>query len=160
MKLSVSKSARWTALLIVSITMMFGYFFTDVMSPLEPLLTAAKGAENGLGLGWNSDEYGFFSGAYGYFNVFLLLLFFGGLILDKFGIRFTGILSTVLMFGGALLKWYALGHEFDGMVAVPFFGTYKYAGSDSCSWLCHLWCRMRDMRYHSEQGHREVVYGP
>ena len=61
MKLSVSKSARWTALLIVSITMMFGYFFTDVMSPLEPLLTAAKGAENGLGLGWNSDEYGFFS---------------------------------------------------------------------------------------------------
>ena len=57
MKLSVSKSARWTALLIVSITMMFGYFFTDVMSPLEPLLTAAKGAENGLGLGWNSDEF-------------------------------------------------------------------------------------------------------
>lgn len=125
MKLSDSKSARWTALLIVSITMMFGYFFTDVMSPLEPLLTAAKGAENGLGLGWNSDEYGFFSGAYGYFNVFLLLLFFGGLILDKFGIRFTGILSTVLMFGGALLKWYALGHEFDGTVAVPFFGTYS-----------------------------------
>lgn len=37
MKLSDSKSARWTALLIVSITMMFGYFFTDVMSPLEPL---------------------------------------------------------------------------------------------------------------------------
>lgn len=26
MKLSDSKSARWTALLIVSITMMFGYF--------------------------------------------------------------------------------------------------------------------------------------
>ena len=125
MKLSDSKSARWTALFIVSVTMMFGYFFTDVMSPLEPLLTAAKGAENGLGLGWSSDEYGFFSGAYGYFNVFLLLLFFGGLILDKFGIRFTGILSTVLMFGGALLKWYAVGHEFDGTVAVPFFGTYS-----------------------------------
>ena len=105
--------------------MMFGYFFTDVMSPLEPLLTAAKGAENGLGLGWSSDEYGFFSGAYGYFNVFLLLLFFGGLILDKFGIRFTGILSTFLMFGGALIKWYAVGHEFAGTVAVPFFGTYS-----------------------------------
>ena len=56
MKLSDSKSARWTALFIVSVTMMFGYFFTDVMSPLEPLLTAAKGAENGLGLGWSSDE--------------------------------------------------------------------------------------------------------
>ena len=123
-KLSDSASARWTALIIVSVTMMFGYFFTDVMSPLEPLLTAAK-EKGGLGLGWNSDEYGFFSGSYGYFNVFLLLLFFGGLILDKFGIRFTGVLSTVLMFCGALVKWYALGHDFEGQVAVPFFGTYS-----------------------------------
>lgn len=123
-KLSDSKSARWTALLIVSFTMMFGYFFTDVMSPLEPLLTAAK-EDGGLGLGWSSDEYGFFSGAYGYFNVFLLLLFFGGIILDKFGIRFTGIMSTILMFGGALIKWYAVGHDFTGTIAVPFFGTYQ-----------------------------------
>lgn len=123
-KLSDSKSARWTALLIVSFTMMFGYFFTDVMSPLEPLLTAAK-EDGGLGLGWSSDEYGFFSGAYGYFNVFLLLLFFGGIILDKFGIRFTGIMSTILMFGGALIKWYAVGHDFTGTIAVPFFGIYQ-----------------------------------
>lgn len=122
-KLSDSKSARWTALVIVSVTMMFGYFFTDVMSPLEPLLTAAK-ADGGLGLGWTSDEYGFFSGAYGYFNVFLLLLFFGGIILDKFGIRFTGIMSTILMFGGALIKCYAVSHDFDGTIAVPFFGSY------------------------------------
>ena len=104
--------------------MMFAYFFTDVMSPLEPLLTAAK-EDGGLGLGWSSDEYGFFSGAYGYFNVFLLLLFFGGIILDKFGIRFTGIMSTILMFGGALIKWYAVGHDFTGTIAVPFFGTYQ-----------------------------------
>ena len=123
-KLSDSKSARWTTLLIVSFTMMFGYFFTDVMSPLEPLLTAAK-EDGGLGLGWSSDEYGFFSGSYGYFNVFLLLLFFGGIILDKFGIRFTGIMSTILMFGGALIKWYAVGHDFTGTIAVPFFGTYQ-----------------------------------
>ena len=38
-KLSDSKAARWTALLIVSFTMMCGYFLTDVMSPLENLLT-------------------------------------------------------------------------------------------------------------------------
>lgn len=122
-KLSDSKSARWSALVIVSVTMMFGYFFTDVMSPLEPLLTAAK-ENGGLGLGWSSDEYGFFSGAYGYFNVFLFLLFLGGIILDKFGIRFTGIMSTVLMFTGALIKWYAVSHNFEGSIAVPFFGTY------------------------------------
>jgi len=112
-KLSESKAARWTALIIVSFTMMFAYFFTDVMSPLEPMLTAAKGAD-GVGLGWTADDYGFFSGSYGFFNVFLLMLFFGGIILDKFGIRFTGIMATGLMFGGALIKWYAVGNDFEG----------------------------------------------
>lgn len=109
--LADSPVARWTALVIVAMTMMFGYFFTDVMSPLEPLLT--KSCADG-GLGWTSEEYGFFSGSYGFFNVFLLLLFFGGIILDKFGIRFTGVLSTILMFGGALIKWYAVSHTFEG----------------------------------------------
>ena len=68
-KLSESKAARWTAMIMVSLTMMFGYFFTDVMAPLEELLTRSQ--ELG-GLGWSSEEYGFFSGAYGFFNVFLL----------------------------------------------------------------------------------------
>ena len=54
-KLSDSAAARWTALVIVSLTMMAGYFFTDVMSPLEPLLTADV-TPNGLGLGWSSEE--------------------------------------------------------------------------------------------------------
>lgn len=108
-----SKGARWTALVLVSLTMMFGYFFTDVMSPLEPLLTAPREAG---GLGWSPDDYGFFSGSYGFFNVFLLLLFFGGIILDKFGIRFTGIMSTVVMFCGALIKFYAVSHTFEGTV--------------------------------------------
>lgn len=121
-KLSDSKAARWTALVIVSVTMMFAYFFTDVMSPLEPLLTAELEAEGGLGLGWTSSEYGWFSGAYGLMNVYLLLLFFGGIILDKFGIRFTGLMSTFLMFAGAIIKWYATANVFEGITWVPFGG--------------------------------------
>lgn len=108
-RLNDSPAARWTALLIVSFTMMCGYFITDVMAPLEDLLTKSP-AEGGLG--WTSDEYGFFSGAYGYINVFLLMLFFGGIILDKCGVRFTGTMSSSLMFVGALLKWYALDNTF------------------------------------------------
>lgn len=124
---------RWTALIIVSVTMMFGYFFTDVMSPLEPLLTAAKDADGGLGLGWNSSEYGWFSGAYGLMNVYLLLLFFGGIILDKFGIRFTGVLATSLMFCGALIKYWAVSSDFgNATIWVPFGGDVQaqvaYAG--------------------------------
>lgn len=108
-RLNDSPAARWTALLIVSFTMMCGYFITDVMAPLEDLLTKSP-AEGGFG--WTSDEYGFFSGAYGYINVFLLMLFFGGIILDKCGVRFTGTMSSSLMLVGALLKWYALDNSF------------------------------------------------
>uniref|UniRef100_UPI00405711FB MFS transporter n=1 Tax=Alistipes sp. TaxID=1872444 RepID=UPI00405711FB len=108
-KLNDSKVARWSALLIVSFTMMCGYFITDVMAPLEDLLTKTP-AEGGLG--WTSDDYGFFSGAYGYINVFLLMLFFGGIILDKCGVRFTGLMSCSLMFVGTLIKWYALQADF------------------------------------------------
>lgn len=94
-------AARWGALAIVSITMACGYFLTDVISPLESILTGSKG--------WSSEDYGFFSGAYGYINVFLFMLFFGGIILDKMGIRFTGILSTFLMLAGAAIKYYETG---------------------------------------------------
>ena len=113
-KLNDSAAARWGALLIVSFTMMCGYFITDVMAPLEDILTKSP-AEGGLG--WTSDEYGFFSGGYGYINVFLLMLFFGGIILDKCGIRFTGTMSSSLMFVGTLIKWYALDNSFgDAMI--------------------------------------------
>lgn len=103
-KLSDSKAARWTALIIVSFTMMCGYFITDVMAPLEDLLLRTYG--------WTSTEYGLFSGAYGWFNVFLLMLILGGIILDKMGIRFTGKMSCLLMVTGALIKAYAVSHYF------------------------------------------------
>ncbi len=96
--------ARWTALLIVSFVMMCGYFVTDVMSPLEDILVKS---------GWTSSEYGIFSGAYGYINVFLLMLFFGGIILDKMGIRFTGVMATALMLCGVVIKYYALRTPFE-----------------------------------------------
>ena len=112
-KLNDSAAARWLALIIVSFTMMCGYFITDVMAPLEDLLTKLP-AEGGLG--WTSDEYGFFSGAYGYINVFLLMLFFGGIILDKCGVRFTGVMCSGLMLVGTLIKWYALSSDFGGAV--------------------------------------------
>lgn len=99
-KLSESAAMRWTALVIVALTMMMGYFLTDVMSPLENMLETQ--------LHWTSSEYGFFSGSYGYINVFLLMLFFGGLILDKMGVRFTGVMACSLMVLGAFIKFYAI----------------------------------------------------
>ena len=100
--------------------MMMGYFVNDVMSPLEALLEMPK-AEGGLG--WTSSDYGFFSGSGSFINVFLLMLFFSGLILDKMGIRFTGVLACSLMVLGTLLKYYAVTTDF-GTSSVAFFGTH------------------------------------
>ena len=104
-RLNDSPVARWSVLFIVATAMMMGYFVNDVMSPLETLLEASP-AEGGLG--WTSGDYGFFSGSSGLINVFLLMLFFSGLILDKMGIRFTGILACSLMIIGTLIKYYAV----------------------------------------------------
>lgn len=120
-KINESAGARWAAMILVSLTMMMGYFLTDVMSPLESLV--CKSAAEG-GLGWSSAEYGFFSGAYGYFNVFLLMLFFGGIILDKMGFRFTGILACILMITGGLIKWFAVSMPTDGAVISFLGGDY------------------------------------
>ena len=110
--------ARWTVLIIVATAMMMGYFVNDVMSPLETLLELPK--EQG-GLGWTPSDYGFFSGAGSFINVFLLMLFFSGLILDKMGIRFTGTLACSLMALGTLLKLYGVTTDF-GTSEIVIFG--------------------------------------
>ena len=104
-KINDSAVARWTVLVIVATAMMMGYLLNDIMSPLETLLELP--VEDG-GLGWSSSDYGFFSGSGGFINVFLLMLFFSGLILDKMGVRFTGVLSCTLMLIGVAIKYYAV----------------------------------------------------
>ena len=90
-KLSESKTARWSVLALVAFTMLCGYFITDMMAPLQDLLQTPV---EGGGLGWTANEYGKFTSAYGWFNVFFLMLIFGGMILDKMGVRFTGLMAT------------------------------------------------------------------
>ena len=100
-------------LFIVATAMMMGYFVNDVMSPLETLLEMPR-SEGGLG--WTPANYGFFSGAGSFINVFLLMLFFSGIILDKMGVRFTGTLSCSLMVIGTLIKFYAVSAPLSGEI--------------------------------------------
>lgn len=111
LKLSESKTARWSVLALVSFTMLTGYFLTDVMAPLKSLLELP--VELG-GMGWDSSDYGFFTSAYGWFNVFLLMLIFGGMILDKMGVRFTGVMALGIMVTGIAIKYWAISTEFNG----------------------------------------------
>lgn len=99
-KLNDSVVTRWGALAIVAFTMMAAYYVNDVMAPLKNMLESD--------LAWTSTEFGFFTGAYSFLNVFLLMLIWGGLILDRFGIRFTGKLAAILMVVGTGLEYYAI----------------------------------------------------
>ncbi len=92
-------------LIIVATVMMMGYVFWDIVSPLSTTLKAPV-AEGGMG--WTAEEYGFYAGSYSIFNIFLLMLFWGGIILDKCGIRFTGLLATGMMLAGALVNYLAV----------------------------------------------------
>ena len=115
--------ARWTVLAIVSFTMMAGYVVAKEMSPLQFMLEKAT-ADGGMG--WTSGEFGIFAGSRGFFNVFLLMLFVGGIILDKMGVRFTGILSCVLMLAGSAAVYGAITYTSpDPMWSVPVLGTIK-----------------------------------
>ena len=117
-RLNDSPIARWTVLFIVATAMMMGYFVNDIMSPLETLLEMPRSQG---GLGWTPSDYGFFSGAGSFINVFLLMLFFSGIILDKMGIRFTGTLACSLMVLGTLIKYYAVTADFDDTIHYSLF---------------------------------------
>ena len=117
-RINDSSVARWTVLFIVATAMMMGYFVNDIMSPLETLLEMPRSQG---GLGWTPSEYGFFSGAGSFINVFLLMLFFSGIILDKMGIRFTGTLACSLMVIGTLIKYYAVTTDFDDTIHYSLF---------------------------------------
>ncbi len=95
-----SKTARWVVLTLASLLMLSAYFITDVLSPLKSMLERD--------LGWSSTDYGTFAGSYAFFNVVLLMLIFGGMLLDKMGVRFTGLFASAVMVVGVAIKYYAI----------------------------------------------------
>jgi hypothetical protein len=114
--LSDSTAVRWTVLALISITMLAAYYFVDMIAPLQSLLET--------NYGWTPSNYGFFSGSEYMLNV-LGFLIFSGIILDKMGIRFTGLLAASVMLVGAFIKMYGLSPYFNaGGLGHSFFGSF------------------------------------
>jgi len=111
-----SATARWVVLILVSFTMMCMYYLTDAMAPLQQQLQS--------NLHWSATDYGFFTSGYGWFNVFLLMLVFSGIILDKIGTRFTGILAIFIMLVGAGIKYWAISGHFSGLFGLNIFSWH------------------------------------
>ena len=105
-KLNDSAFVRWTALILIALMMFFAYMFVDMLSPLKSQLEST--------LGWDGGTFGTYAASEYFLNVFCFFLIFAGIILDKMGIRFTGLLSASLMVIGACIKFYAMSEWFIG----------------------------------------------
>ncbi len=94
-----SAFARWAVLVLVASMMFFAYMFVDFLSPLASLLNDS--------LGWNQGVLGTYAAGEYLLNVFGFLIL-AGIILDKMGVRFTGLLSASLMVIGAGIKFWGI----------------------------------------------------
>lgn len=119
-KLNDNAAVRWAALILIALMMFFGYMFVDVMSPLKSLVEESRG--------WSSSTFGTYAASEYFLNVFCFFLIFAGIILDKTGIRFTGILSASLMVTGAVIKYIGISDAFQT--------------TEFCNWLNSWWVEL------------------
>ncbi|MCL2596774.1 MAG: MFS transporter [Paludibacter sp.] len=109
-------AVRWTALVFLAFAMFCSYIFMDILSPIKDLMQSTRG--------WSSTAFGTMQGSETFLNVFIFFLIFAGIILDKMGVRFTAILSGVVMLIGACIKWYAVSGNFIGSGLEAWFTTH------------------------------------
>lgn len=109
--------ARWAVLILVASMMFFAYMFVDILSPLASLLNDT--------LGWDQGVFGTYAAGEYLLNVFGFLIL-AGIILDKMGVRFTGLLSASLMVIGAAIKYWGI----------------SWADANTVGWLNSWWPSM------------------
>ena len=97
--------------------MFFAYMFVDILSPLASLLNDT--------LGWDQGVFGTYAAGEYLLNVFGFLIL-AGIILDKMGVRFTGLLSASLMVIGAAIKYFGI----------------SWADANTVEWLNSWWPAM------------------
>ncbi len=118
-----SAGMRWTALLLLAFAMFCSYVFMDILSPIKDLMQDTRG--------WDSASFGRMQGAEVFLNVYVFFLIFAGIILDKMGVRFTAVLSGVVMLAGAVIKFYAISDAFTGTGLEQWF-------TDNLNWNGNL----------------------
>ena len=110
-----SPIARWSVLILVALMMFFAYMFVDAMSPLKSLVESS--------LGWNSGVFGTYAASEYILNVCGFLII-AGVILDKLGVRFSGVLSAGLMVLGAAIKFVGVSDWFQTTQFAQWLGSW------------------------------------
>ena len=125
--LNDSKAVRWTALILIALMMFFGYMFVDVMSPLQSLVEVERG--------WTPDVFGTYALSEYILNVCGFLII-AGIILDKMGVRFTGVLSASMMFIGASIKFIGVSDWFQTTAMCNWLNSWWVALPGSAKLSC------------------------
>jgi hypothetical protein len=107
---------RWTALLLLALAMFCAYIFMDILSPIKDYMQTERG--------WDSAAFGRMQGAEVFLNVYVFFLIIAGIILDKMGVRFTAVLSGLVMLFGGLIKYYAVSDAFIGSGMETWFTNH------------------------------------
>ena len=95
--------------------MFFAYMFVDILSPLASLLNET--------LSWDQGVFGTYAAGEYLLNVFGFLII-AGIILDKMGVRFTGLLSASLMVIGAAIKFVGISTWFQTTAFALWLGSW------------------------------------
>ena len=108
---------RWGILFLVAFVQAANYYFYDAISPLKRDLEEH--------FNFTNTDFGLFVSVYSIPNIFLLMCIWGGIILDRLGIRRTGFLFVVLMTMGAFITAYgASDHYINGGFGYAFFSSF------------------------------------
>lgn len=108
---------RWGLLLLVSFVIASNYYAYDAMSSIKEVMQTE--------LNISSTYYGVLVSFYSFPNTFLLMAVFGGIFLDRFGIRKTGFLFTLFCALGVFLTAYGASDFFhNGGIGYSFFKSF------------------------------------
>lgn len=123
--LADNKFVRYFILILVSIVGVSSYVAAEGLFAMENTLLDTDGAYQ-----LTLDEYGALSGAYSLLVVYAGILLLGGVFIDKCGLRLSGIVSTLLLIGGAgLIVFSMIEHRImissgEGMAFINFMGHH------------------------------------
>jgi MFS family permease len=108
---------RWGVLALMSLVIFANYYLYDCFSTLKAMVQTDLGA--------TSTQWGLIRNFYNVPNTFLFMALLGGIFLDRFGIRRTGFIFTLLCALGGVVTAYGVSDAFrSGGFGYSFMGSF------------------------------------
>ena len=113
---------RWVVLALMALIIFANYYLYDCFSTLKGTLQTELGA--------SSTQWGLIRNFYNVPNTFLFMALLGGIFLDRFGIRKTGLVFTSLCVLGGIVTAYSVSDAFRaGGLGYDLMGSFLPAHS-------------------------------